>query len=299
MKPKLFYLILFLFSLVYSPNCYAQILKKLKTAVTQAAEQGLQKKPGQELDSVSENQQKSNEQAENKLGNFFKGGEKIPIGESYTFNTNVIYEMQTINDGKPVQMDYSLWFSPADNYMGMAMQNLKTEQDQKNQIPEMFTILDEGHEAIIIIMEEQKMAQVMSMESIKKMAKESKEVDIKENNKEAYKVEKTGKTKKILGFTADEYISQTDEGKITYWVTKDLNFYQKNMFYSLNKSMGGNNFDLPEYANGFMLEMYFVGTAKDNTGDTMSMIIKDIQKKNKTVTMQNYQLMNLSGLMKN
>ena len=63
--------------------------------------------------------------------------------------------------------------------------------------------------------------------------------------------------------------------------------------------MGGNNFELPEYANGFMLEMYFVGTTKENTGDTMSMIIKDIQKKSKTVTMQNYQLMNLSGLMKN
>lgn len=267
--------------------------------MSQAAEQALQNKSGQELDSVNEGQQESNEQTEKKLSNFFKGGEKIPIGESYIFNTNVIYEMQTVSDEKPVKMDYSLWFSPADNYVGMAMQNLKPESDQNNQMPEMFTVLDEGHQAIIIIMEEQKMAQVMSMESIKKMAKENKEVDANENTKEGYKVEKTGKTKKILGYTAEEYTSQTDEGKITYWITRDLNFYQKNMFYSLNKSVGGNNFELPEYANGFMMEMYFVGTAKDNTGDTMSMVIKDIQKKSKTVTMQNYQMMNLSGLMKN
>jgi len=299
MKTRLFYSILFLLLLIHTPNCHSQILKKLKTAVSQAAEQGRQKKSGKELDSVNEDQQESNEQTETKLSNFFKGGEKIPIGDSYTFNSNVIYEMQMLNDGKPAKMDYSLWFSPAENYIGMAMQNLKTENDQKNQVPEMFTVLDEGHLAIIIIMEEQKMAQVMSMESIKNMAMENKEVDVKENTKEAYKVEKTGKTKKILGYTADEYASQTDEGKITYWITKDLNFYQKNMFYSLNKSMGGNNFELPEYAKGFMLEMYFVGTAKDNTGDTMSMVIKDIQKKNKTVTMQNYQLMNLSGFMKN
>ncbi|MDZ7612611.1 MAG: DUF4412 domain-containing protein [Flavobacteriaceae bacterium] len=207
--------------------------------------------------------------------------------------------MKTVTDGKPVNMDYSLWFSSDENYMGMVVENIKTESDQNNQMPGMLTILDEGNQAMIIIMEEQKIAQLMSMESIKKMAKDIDEEGLKDNKTEAYKVQKTGKSKKILGYTADEYQSQTDDGKITYWITQDLKFYQKNMFYSMNQSMGGNNFELPEYANGFLLEMHFVGTAKDNTGDTMTMTIKDIQKKNKTITMGDYQRMNLNGLMKN
>lgn len=299
MKPNLFYSLFFLFLLLNIPDCQSQLLKKLKTAVTQAAEQGLQKKPNQELDSVPEDDQESQKQAENKIGNFLKGGEKIPVADVYNFNTNVIYAMETVSDGKPVKMDYSLWFSSNENYMGMVVENFKTETDQNSQMPGILTILDEGNQAMIIIMEEQKIVQLMSMESIKKMAKDIKEEGLKDNKTEAYKVQKTGKSKKILGYTADEYQSQTDDGKITYWITQDLKFYQKNMFYSMNQSMGGNNFELPDYAQGFLLEMHFVGTAKENIGDTMTMTIKDIQKKNKTITMADYQRMNLSGLMKN
>lgn len=299
MKTHKFYSLFFLFMFLTIPNCQSQLLKKLKTAVTQATEQGLQKKSSQESDSVTEGDQESEKQTESKISNFLKGGEKIPVADAYNFNTNVIYAMETVSDGKPVNMDYSLWFSSNESYMGMAVENTKTETDQNNQMPGMLTILDEGNQAMIIIMEEQKVAQLMSMESMKKMAKDIKEEDLKDNKTDAYKVQKTGKSKKILGYTADEFQSQTDDGKINYWITQDIKFYQKNMFYSMNQSMGGNNFELPEYEQGFLLEMYFVGTAKDNIGDTMTMTIKDIQKKNKTITMADYRRMNLSGLMKN
>ncbi|MDZ7612612.1 MAG: hypothetical protein U5K51_01955 [Flavobacteriaceae bacterium] len=59
MKPNIIYSLFFLFLLINIPNCQSQLLKKLKTAVNQAAAQGLQKKSNQELDSVTEEDQES------------------------------------------------------------------------------------------------------------------------------------------------------------------------------------------------------------------------------------------------
>ena len=114
---------------------------------------------------------------------------------------------------------------------------------------------------MIIIMEEQKIAQVLSMEKLKKLPwKKMKQSQLLHNFNS---VQKTGNTKKILGYTCDEFSSQNETNKFSFWVTEELDLFQKNMFFNISKSLGGNTFNnIPENAQGFMMEMHFENTSK-------------------------------------
>ena len=43
-----------------------------------------------------------------------------------------------------------------------------------------------------------------------------------ENIEDAFNMKKTGKTKKILGYTCNEYVATTDDGTSEMWVTKKI-----------------------------------------------------------------------------
>ncbi|MCK4561418.1 MAG: DUF4412 domain-containing protein [Flavobacteriaceae bacterium] len=290
-------------SISFTNEANAQFLKKLQKRVQQAAEDAIIDKAAEKAEQEAEKAMDSllnidsNYQAkdsEQLLNSFIQSGENVEIEEVYTFNTNVIMQMIVEDEKGPTIIDYSMWFTNSDSYMATEIQNMDSKKSKSEKIPKgILTVIDDENQAMVILMEEQKMAQTISMESIKNIAIE----EVENKNSTPSKIIKTGRSKKILGYHCEEFESTTEEGKMTLWITQDIRLFQKNMFANFNKSLDNNPFqNIPEAAKGFMMEMHFNNA---NNEEKSSMIVKEISKKNKTIHIKDYQLMNLSGFMKN
>ena len=242
----------------------AQLLKKLKKRVQEATEdviaekaaQKAEQEAGKAMDSLLEIDPDYEANYQQQLNQMMgSGSENIPIEESYTFQTSVTYELTMTGKNEPSVIDYEMWFPEKEGYMATKVKN-NSKGDSKDMTSSMLSILDDKNQAMIIIMEEQKIAQLLSMAKIK-------EISVEENKTESAvtefnSIQKTGKTKKILGYDCEEFSSQNETNKYSFWITKDLELFQKNMFLNISKSLGGNTFDnVPQNAQGFMMEMHF------------------------------------------
>lgn len=290
-----------LISLIFSNNLEAQLLKKLKKRVQEVTEdviadkaaQKVGQETGKALDSLLEidPDYQSNYQEQLNLM-MSSGSENIPIEESYSFSTQVMYELTTMQNNKPSIVNYEMWFSKNDGYMATQVKG-NNDENSKDMPSSMVSIFDDKNQAMIILLEEQKMAQLLSMSKIKEVAE--KENEIESENTVFESIQKTGKTKKILGYTCEEFSSQNDSNKFSYWITQDLALFQKNMFFNISKSLGGNTFEeIPDHAKGFMMEMHFENLTNNEKG---SMTVINIQKADKNILMSEYQLMSLGQFM--
>ena len=288
--------------LIASP-AQSQILKKLKQRVQQATEDVIVEKAAQKtaqetgkaLDSMLEidpdYEQKNREQWENMFG---QGESDITIEDSYQFDTNVLYTMEYSSGDEKSIVDYSMWFSDKENYMATQVSSIKSSSNKNQEMPmSMLSVIDEKNMAMIILMEEQKIAQVVSLDKIQSLAEN--EASAEGVDPSFKKVEKTGNTKKILGYDCEEFYSENQDARYTFWVTQDLDVYQKNMFYNISKSLGGNSFqNVPKDAKGLMMEMNF---ENKNTQGKGRMLVKEIRKECRSVVTGGYQFMNLSQFM--
>jgi hypothetical protein len=291
-------------SITFSNQTNAQFLKKLKQKVEKAAEDVVIEKAsekaaqeaGKAMDSlldIDPNYQANNQ--EQLINMYMQNDSTITVEDVYNFHNNVIYKMTTVSNGTPSTLDYSMWFSDNKNYMATEMKNINSKDSKsKNEGMEMLTILDEKNQAMIVIMEKQKFAQVISMSKIKEIAIKEEGEELKTNLPE---IKKTGKSKKILGYHCEEFSTLTNDGTMSIWVTQDVKLYQKNMFLNLSKSLGGNTFqDIPNAAKGFMMEMHYENKSEDEKG---TMVVIGISKKTKIIHTKDYQMMNLSMFLQN
>jgi hypothetical protein len=215
---------------------------------------------------------------------------------AYEFKTNVVYQMEFQSKENSSVVDYGMWFSENENYMGTQVKNIQSKEKNQQEMPaSMLSVIDEKNKTMIIFMEEQKIAQVISMEKIKEIAVQE---NAEENTNTDFKgLKKTGKTKKILGYSCEEFTSVNDENTFSMWVTDELELFQQNMFYSISESLGGNTFkNIPKDAKGFMMEMHFENLVNGEKG---KMIVTEINKQSKSINTKEYQFMNLSQFMQN
>jgi len=279
----------------------AQLLKKLKKRVQEATEdviaekaaQKAEQEVGKTLDSLLDIDPDYQANYQRQMSQFMlSGSEDIPIEESYTFQTRVTYEFTMTERDQTSTVNYEMWFPKNDGYMGTKVMD-QPDSDPKDMPSSVVSIIDDKNQAMIILIEEQKIAQLLSMSKIQEIAEVEKET---ESEITAFNsLQKTGKTKKILGYDCEEFYSQNETNKLTFWVTQDLELFQKNMFFNISKSLGGNTFEnIPETAKGFMMEMHFENLSTMETG---IMTVTDIKKSEKVITMADYQLMNLSRFM--
>ena len=279
----------------------AQLLKKLKNRVKEATEDVIAEKAAEKaaqesekiLDSLLEIDPDYEPQYQQQLEQMMAAGsENIPVEASYLFNTKIIYKMTAADKNGSSVVNYEMWFSNNEAYMATKVDSDKNT-DSRDMPSSVLSILDDKNQAMIIIMEEQKMAQLLSMAKIKDIAVEENEIDEDETDFKAIK--KTGNTKKILGYNCEEFMSENETNKFSFWVTKELDLFQKNMFFNLSKSLGGNTFDdIPKEAQGFMMEMSYENISNNEKGN---MVVIDIQNKDKTIRMDDYQLLNLGKFM--
>ena len=265
--------------------------------IAEKAAQKAEQETGKALDSLLEidpDYQANYQEQLNQM--MISGSEDIPIEESYAFDTSVTYELTMIENDKPSVVNYEMWFPEKAGYMATKVKN-SSKGDSKDMPSSMLSILDDTNQAMIIIMEEQKIAQLLSMSKIKDVALKENETETEtESVGTAFNsIQKTGKTKKILGYNCEEFSSQNDTDKFTFWITKDLELFQKNMFFNISKSLGGNTFEnIPENAQGFMMEMHFENSSNGQKG---SMTVVNIDKSKKLIMMNEYQLMSLGQFM--
>ncbi len=279
----------------------AQLLKKLKKRVQAATEEVVIEKVAQKsaqetgkvMDSLLDIDPDYQSNYQNQLNQMMiAGSETIPIEDSYSFNQRILYKMEITSDIKPTIVNYEMWFSNDAEYMATRVEN-NEDSDSRDMPSSMLTILDEKNKAMIILMQEQKFAQILSMDKIKDIA-------VEENLKDSVdtdfsSIKKSGRTKNILGHTCEEYVSINDSKNFSFWVTTELELFQKNIFFNLSNSLGGNSFsNVPEAAKGLMMEMQFEDS-KSNEKGTMTVI--DIQKLEKTINTNEYQLMSLNQYM--
>lgn len=279
----------------------AQLLKKLKNRVKEATEDVIAEKAAEKaaqesekiLDSLLEIDPDYEPQYQQQLEQMMAAGsENIPVEESYLFNTKIIYKMTVSDKNESSVVNYEMWFSDNEAYMATKVDSDKNT-DSRDMPSSVLSILDDKNQAMVIIMEEQKMAQLLSMAKIKDIAVEENEIDDEDTDFKA--IEKTGNTKKILGYNCEEFMSENATSKFSFWVTKELDLFQKNMFFNLSKSLGGNTFDdIPKEAQGFMMEMSYENLSKNEKGN---MVVIDIQNKDKTIRMDDYQLLSLGKFM--
>lgn len=291
-----------LISLLPINDLQAQLLKKLKKRVQETTEDVIAEKAAQKTEQEAEKTLDSlldidpdhqAEYQEKLLQMMGTGSENIPVETSYSFDTMVIYEMTISNDSQESSVvNYEMWFPRKDVYMATKVDNIEGK-DNRDMPSSILSILDDKNQAMIILMEAQKMAQIISMNKMKEIAEEENEIESIDSEFKA--IEKTGNTKKILGYTCKEFIAQNETSQIIFWITEELSLFQKNMFFNISQSLGGNTFEnIPESAKGFMMEMHFEDQSTNEKG---VMKVKDIQKTTKNILMSDYQVMNLGNFL--
>lgn len=294
-----------LISLISFSSAQAQILKKLKKRVQEATEDVIVDKTaekaaqetGKAMDSLLQIDPDYQSDSEAKLEQLMvQNSEDLPMEPTYEFNTNVVYQMELVSEENSSVVDYGMWFSENENYMATQVKNIQSEDKNQQEMPaSMLSVIDEKNKTMIIFMEEQKIGQVISMEKIKEIAVQENAED--NTNTDFQGLKKTGKTKKILGYTCEEFVSTNDDNNFSIWVTDELELFQKNMFYNISESLGGNTFqNIPKDAKGFMMEMHFENL---ENGEKGKMIVTEINKQSKSINTKEYQFMNLSQFMKN
>lgn len=296
MKTTTFFSLIVCFILIPLNPVQGQILKKLKNKVQQAAEESVLNKLGEKVGQETDKQMDSllnidpdyESQTSENLGKLLSGS-SIPVADQYSFDTRVVYDLETIHKEEKTVMENTFWLSKDAQYFGSEIKMKETKK--MDELPAIFTILDEDHEAILIFIEEQKIVQTMSMQSISDLVQDETLTDGKID------IEKTGNKKAILGYDCEEFVSVTPDARTSMWITQELELFKKNMFYNLNKSLGGNKINIPEKAKGMMMEMTVEGLSKNTQGDITKMTVKQIDKQDKTITLKNYQRMNLGNLM--
>lgn len=214
--------------------------------------------------------------------------EKIETADSYSFTTEVVYEMISIVEDKPTTMDYTILLNPGKEYMATKMGSM-TQEGKKTKMPmNMTTIMDFHNNAMIMIMEEQKMANVMSMDMINDVAENE------EPQKEAA-ITKTGNTKEILGYKCEEYQIRSEDTEGSIWIAPDIEAYDQSFLKNIGNSAFANETELMEL-KGLMMEMEMtVKSGKKNTSTDMKMNVIRFEEKETDIVMSNYQSLSLGG----
>ncbi len=306
MKTTLYLIITGLILFAYQP-VNGQFLDKLRRQVERkseehaikeadkAADKGLDKAADAIWNSIEENEKKDpSDTTTNQSDSFGKimshlsTGPPVNISEKYAFDTQVAYEIRSDNNetkNEEVVMDMISWYKEGKNYTAT-----KIKSTQNGQSVNVTTILDIENEAMIMVMEDQKMAQLIST---KGTTDEMTQDDVDPDNNP--KLKKTGRTKKILGYTCHEYETHTNDSDGTFWIAPNAKVYSAGLFQGGIFGQDKPDIDIPKDQQGMLMELNATVTDSDGKKSNMRIIVKSIDKKSITINMDDYQKMNFGG----
>ncbi len=236
-------------------NLGKRVENKVEETITRKAENKAAEQTEDAVDGVFDAGKKKNKKKSS-------SSEELKTQYIFSFSATIVVESKEENSSNTIKQSYG------DGYILAIMNDNKMIQDfeAKNMI-----VLDDKN----------KSASVMSMQWMEKMmesvTKESK------SDKNATMV-KTGKTKKILGYTCYEYNLTSDDGKTQIWFAPNVPFDYKNYLSSMSKTFGGKSKNISK-GEGYVMEM----TSYDKQGkETMHMYVKSVSEKIFNINLNDY-----------
>ncbi len=193
-------------------------------------------------------------------------GKKIPIKPEYNFAGSMTFENNSTHNGKPFKGQIKYLY-PTENEMIFATEMAMEDNKGKKILNR--GIIDYQNKAMIMLMDEQKMAMSMPYDM-------EKTIETASSESKFSPPQKTGKTKTIMGFTCEEWLSESEDYVSSIWVSTKMPINSPNFQKMMQQQMYKNNKVLmPSGMNGMMMEMK--GTNK-KTKDVFSMTCVDINK---------------------
>lgn len=193
------------------------------------------------------------------------GGQKVKVKPEYNFAGSLKFETTSTNKGKSYKGEQT-WYFPKNNESIFGI-NMNMGQGKN-----MRAVIDYTDNTMIMFMEEQKVVMGMSVDIEKSM----KDIQ-KDPKKKTSTPRKTGRTKTILGYSCDEWVTENADYSTSVWMSEKVpvasaNFY-KVMAQQLAKSTGT---PMPTDMKGVPLE---VQTTNKATNDKYSMVCKEVSNK--------------------
>jgi hypothetical protein len=172
-------------------------------------------------------------------------GKKPAIKPEYKFSSSATYQMTSGRNDKPMTIKY-YYSSSEDGLIGTEM-NVDARSKTRS-------VADFKNKAMIMMMDEQKMVMSMSIDFDKAVAEA--------NNEGKFSTPtKTGRTKTILGYNCEEWVSESSDMKTLFWITNKAPFAATSFYKYLQDSYRKQRIMIPSSMSGFPMEME--GISKD------------------------------------
>ncbi len=273
----------------------AQLLKRLGDKAKQATERVLERKTEEKVEKTTENAveevlgapKKVTKKNKNKKKSNSDSQIEAKVEDSQypgnIFTGDANYESQYLF---PVTATIELEDSSADVQkmtmkQGYGKQSLITEMESDN-TP---IIVDMKNQSAVMLDIKAGTAQVMSLEWMEKMMGGSNTTEETSTNQP--KVVKTGKTKKMNGYTCYEYNIFHEAGKINAWFAPDVKFeyqdYLRGMAKMFSKKAEENPSQLLNTQYGYVMEM--TAFTKQNKKQSSMKVIK-LEEKVRMINME-------------
>ncbi|SFB56715.1 DUF4412 domain-containing protein [Algoriphagus aquimarinus] len=292
-----FIILLFFTSISFSTE--AQILKKIQNAANRGVEKAIQQKVEKEATKITEKQLEklfsdmygdSEDGAPGGLdmSKIMKGiGEPVDTESQYDFFGHLVFEIiSTDEKGKtedPVL--FKSYLAESRDYTGMEL------VDPKNPNAMTSMVFDIKNQASIVFLDNKgkksSLAYKMDFDEVNAAVEEQ-----MESNEDEYEVtlEKTGKTKDILGYACEEYHMLSEDGEGYYWVTAEpiggySSFWSGNSPMMTSKAQERYAEQFKNMPKGSFMELNY--TSKDS--ETVNMKVIEIDESSpKSLTMAEY-----------
>lgn len=285
------FITLFLLTLPSHAQFGKKLGQRIKERITRNTSQKIEDKAAEKADKTvdnilslpdknqnsSENSSDENEQYEDvqvdEILQGMLGGKKVTTRDSYTFDITATMEVENYEEDAGVhQMTQSY-----------GKNILLTDVTQTGVTKGGLIIHDFEHETAVMLDEDKKIAQAMSLGWMKKMMGQ-----VAEESASPSQMTKTGKTRTINGYRCEEYLITHDEGKMYAWFAPDVDFSYSEYLSGFTKMFGENVSGLSQ-DRGYVMEMtgYDVSgekiyrmavTALSETPRTISLSAYDVQK---------------------
>lgn len=212
------------------------------------------------------------------------GMQEMELTDVYEFDIQIDWLVTSEEGEDPIEI--SQMMSENNFYFGMAV------KDGEGQPTQGILIFDMPKEYMIIIPENEKQAMVTSLGSSETISNE-----VMEGEKPDGTITATGKEKKILGYTCQQYLFSSAEAEGEMWITEELDLPNFDLFTYMQKMAPRNSNQThnawEEMKDGFVLEM----TTKDKKGSVSKIeTIKVDQGANIKYDMKEFKAMNMTGM---
>jgi hypothetical protein len=207
----------------------------------------------------------TNAQSAQDIAKAMSSGKKVKVKPEYSFAGSLKFQVTSTQKGKASKGE-QMWYFPTgtENIFGIAM--------NMGQGSSMRGVIDYTDKSMIMFMEDQKMVMGIPMDLEKTMKDMQNDPKMK-----ASTPKKSGRTKTILGYKCDEWLTENTEYASAVWLSDKLpinsaSFY-KIMAQQLAKSTGT---PMPADMKGVPLE---IQATNKKSGDKYSMVCTEVSNK--------------------